>query len=154
MAHLLYRIIYRWTLGSCVLIHSATLCLLMRAFKVIIDRCIVIEFISKEQWPPSGKKEDKEIRTPRGLPGLNLAQVCILFFSPTSRQLNLLGNRKTKENVSVWHMGIELLKPQKPLNASTQCSQVYSTNRRLWETQLCLQEVTWVLLPPCPFLGI
>ena len=71
----------------------------MRAFKVIIDRYVVIEFISKEQWPPSGKKEDKEIRTPRGLPGLNLAQVCILFFSPSSRQLNLSGNRKTKENV-------------------------------------------------------
>ena len=71
----------------------------MRAFKVIIDRYVVIEFISKERWPPSGKKEDKEIRTPRGLPGLNLAQVCILFFSPSSRQLNLSGNRKTKENV-------------------------------------------------------
>ena len=71
----------------------------MRAFKVIIDRYVVIEFISKEQWPPSGKKEDKEIRTPRGLPGLNLAQVCILFFSPSSRQLNISGNRKTKENV-------------------------------------------------------
>ena len=71
----------------------------MRAFEVIIDRYVVIVFISKEQWPPSGKKEDKEIRTPRGLPGLNLAQVCILFFSPTSRQLNLSANRKTKENV-------------------------------------------------------
>ena len=71
----------------------------MRAFKVITDRYVVIEFISKEQWPPSGKKEDKEIRTPRGLPGLNLAQVCILFFSPSSRQMNLSANRKTKENV-------------------------------------------------------
>ena len=81
------------------LIHSATLCLLMRSFKVIIDRYVVIEFISKEQWPPSGKKEDKDIRTPRSLPGLNLAQVCILFFSPSCRQLNFSGNRKTKENV-------------------------------------------------------
>ena len=71
----------------------------MRAFKVIIDRYVVIEFISKERWPPSGKKEDKEVRTQRGPPGLNLAQVCILFFSPSSRQLNLSANRKTKENV-------------------------------------------------------
>ena len=60
---------------------------------------VVVEFISIEQWPPSGKKEDKEVRTQRGPPGLNLAQVCILFFSPTSRQLNLSANRKTKENV-------------------------------------------------------
>ena len=36
---------------------------------------------------------------PVGLPGLNLAQVCILFFLPSSRQLNLSANRKTKENV-------------------------------------------------------
>ena len=90
---------YQWTLASCVFIHSATLCLLMRALKVIIDRYVVLEFNSKEQWPPSGKKEDKDIRTHRGLPGLNLAQVCILFFSPSSRQLNLSANRKTKENV-------------------------------------------------------
>ena len=84
---------------SCVLIHSDTLCPLLRACKVIIDRFVVIEFISKEWWFPSGKKENKETRTQRGPPGLNLAQVCILFFSPTSRQLNLSANRKTKENV-------------------------------------------------------
>ena len=71
-------------------------------------------------WEERGQR----YKNPKRYPRINLAQVCILFFSPTSRQLNLLGNRKTKENVSVWHMGIELLKPQKPLNASTQCSGV------------------------------
>ena len=38
--HPLNSIMFRRTVGSCVLIHSATLCLLIREFKVIIDRYV------------------------------------------------------------------------------------------------------------------
>ena len=45
------------------------------------------------------EERGRRSKNPIVLPGLNLAQVCILFFSPSSRQLNLSANRKTKENV-------------------------------------------------------
>ena len=45
------------------------------------------------------EERGRRSKNPIVLPGLNLAQVCILFFLPSSRQLNLSANRKTKENV-------------------------------------------------------